>query len=132
MASAEDRAALGECLKQARVDSTLIAYLGTAGIETLDDFANYVRRGRYEEDLMALQARGPEALRAIEPGQPGMLAQARLRAAYLLAVDLLKRAAGRSHDDMVEDPNAPLPQPVRDQLAHAWQGFYHLQLPVEL
>ena len=132
MATAEAKAALSDCFKKSRVSEAMVKFIESVGVETLDDFANYVRRDRYEEDLKELQARGPEQLREMDPGQPGALAQSRLRAAYLLAVDLLKRSATKSHDDLAEDPSAPLPQPVRDQLTAAWAQHYHLQLPVEL
>ena len=132
MATAEAKAALSDCFKKSRVSEVVVKFIESVGVETLDDFANYVRRDRYEEDLKELQARGPEQLREMDPGQPGALAQSRLRAAYLLAVDLLKRSATKSHDDLAEDPSAPLPQPVRDQLTAAWAQHYHLQLPVEL
>ena len=120
MATAEAKAALSDCFKKSRVSEAMVKFIESVGVETLDDFANYVRRDRYEEDLKELQARGPEQLREMDPGQPGALAQSRLRAAYLLAVDLLKRSATKSHDALADDPCAPLPQSVRDQLTAAW------------
>ena len=64
-----------------------MTFIESVGVATLDDFANYVRRDKYDEDLKELRARGSDQLRALDPGQPGALAQSRLRAAYPLAVD---------------------------------------------
>ncbi|MDA8584412.1 hypothetical protein N9L68_09245 [bacterium] len=134
MASPEAHVALLECLKQSRVDAAMATCLATFGIETLEDFTNCMWRDQYVEDLVALQSRGPEPLRDMAPEKPRALAQAMLRAAYLLPVGLLKRAMGRAHDDLSKDLNAPPPppQPVRGQLTASWSQHYHLNLPVEL
>ena len=109
-----------------------MTFIESVGVATLDDFANYVRRDKYDEDLKELRARGSDQLRALDHGQPGALARSRLRAAYFMAVDLLKRSATKSHDALADDPCAPLPQSVRDQLTAAWAQPHHPQLPVEL
>ena len=60
MATAEAKAALSDCFKKSRVSDAVVKFIESVGVETLDDFANYVRRDKYEEDLKELQARGPE------------------------------------------------------------------------
>ena len=81
-----------------------MTFIESVGVATLDDFANYVRCDKCDEDLQELRARGSDQLRALDHGQPGALAQSRLRAAYFMAVDLLKRSATKSHDALADDP----------------------------
>ena len=51
MATAEAKAALSDCFKKSRVSDAVVKFIESVGVETLDDFANYVRRDKYEEDL---------------------------------------------------------------------------------
>ena len=40
----------------------MVTFIESVGVATLDDFANYVRRDKYGEDLKELRARGSDQL----------------------------------------------------------------------